>query len=132
MGNKIPDWYKEMTKLAKSYYTLLHMRSEIEKDVLLGSSGPADGMPRTPSPGDPTARKAELLIRTKEEADAPIRAMQAAMDNLWDEKERQFIRLNLYQQIPMHWINIPIPIITMKRIRSRFLRDVARRLGKIP
>jgi hypothetical protein len=132
MGVKVPEWYLEVTEIAKSYYDLLKQRADIEREILLCSSGPADGMPRNPEPGDPTARKAEQLIHKKGNLDMQITAIQKALDELYDDCERQLIRKNLFQRIPMHWINLPMPIITMKRVRRRFLRNAARKMGIIP
>lgn len=129
---KIPkEIYSECVQIAKDYYTLLDQRKEIEKDILLGSSGPADGMPRASTPGNPTAAKAEAMMREKARVDRMIKAIQSALETLPDETARQVIRKNLFQHIPMHWINLPAPIITMKRIRSAFIRQLARNLGKV-
>ena len=129
---KIPqEVYSECAQIAKSYYSLLHQRREIESDILLGSGGPADGMPRASAPGNPTAAKAERMMREKEKVERMIRAIQEALETLPDETAMQVIRKNLFQQIPMHWINLPVSIPTMKRIRAAFICQLARNLGKV-
>lgn len=129
---KIPqEIYSECVQIAKDYYALLRQRSEIERDILLGSSGPADGMPRASAPGNPTAAKAERMMREKEQVDRTIRAIQDALESLPDETAMQVIRKNLFQKIPMHWINLPVSIPTMKRIRATFIQRLARNLGRV-
>ena len=123
--------YSECTRIAKSYYDLLRQRREIEKDILLGSAGPSDGMPRSSTPGNPTAAKAERLMQEKERVDRKIMAIQDALETLPDNAAMQLIRQNLFRKIPMHWVNLPMSIITMKRIRSRFIRQLAKNLGMI-
>lgn len=123
------ETYASCVKIAKSYYDLLRQRREIERDILLGSSAPSDGMPRSAGPGNPTAAKAERLMREKENVDMQIKAIQDALETLPDDPARKLIRQNLFQRIPMHWVNIPMAIVTMKRTRSRFIRQLARNLG---
>ena len=70
MSERIPKKvYKDCTRLAKSYYDLIEQRRQIEKEILYGSSGPSDGMPHGSGAGNPTALKAEKLIREKEQVD---------------------------------------------------------------
>ena len=70
---RIPkEVYKDCTRLAKSYYDLIEQRRQIEKEILYGSSGPSDGMPHGSGAGNPTAMKAEKLIREKEQVDLDL------------------------------------------------------------
>ena len=130
-GYKMPEWKSRATEIAKSYYALLDEKKEIEKDILLGSSGPQDGMPRG-GPGNPTEAKAERLMAAKVDVQRKLDAIHGALETLPDEDARKLIRLNLFKHIPMQLINMnQLPIITMKRIRSQFLRELYRRLNKI-
>ena len=61
---------------------------------------------------------------------ATVKALQDALEELRDDEERHLIRMNLFQRVPMRWVNVSMSIITMKRIRKRYLRIVARKLGK--
>ena len=137
MDKKIPwEIYRECTLIAKSYYDLLEQRRDIEKEILLGSNAPADGMPRSPGVGDPTEQKAEALIQRKAEVEKKIHALQTAFEHLEEEWERKLIRLNLFreQRIPMecltaHGVNVCVR--TMKQKRREFILDVAQLLGMI-
>lgn len=118
--------YSECVRIAKSYYALLKARAEIERDVIYASASGQDGMPKAATVGDPTARKAAEMIRAKADIDCKIRAIQSALESLPDDCARQFIRQNIFRGIPMHWCNLPMSIPTRKRIRSRFIRALAR------
>ena len=124
----IPEWHLEVTRIAKQYNDLLKERAGLEKEILFGRTHTPGGMPRNPAPGDPTGSKAVRLIRERERLDRLIEALQGGLEDMRDNAERQLIRQNLFQRIPMHWVNLPMSIITMKRIRKRYLRNVARRL----
>ena len=52
-GKKIEkEAYCYCVKIAKSYYDLIEERRQIEKEILFGSSGPSDGMPRGGGTGE--------------------------------------------------------------------------------
>lgn len=61
---------------------------------------------------------------------ATVKALQDALEELRDDEERRLIRMNLFQRVPMRWVNVSMSIITMKRIRKKYLHIVARKLGK--
>lgn len=124
----IPEWHLEVTRIAKQYNDLLKERAGLEKEILFSTTHTPGGMPRNPTPGDPTGSKAIRLIRERERLNRLIEALQGGLEDMRDDTERKLIRQNLFQRIPMHWVNLPMSIITMKRIRKRYLRNVARRL----
>ncbi len=77
-----------------------------------------------------TAKNYYALLQQRTRNDKTVRALQDALDDLRDDDERRFIRLNLFQHVPMKWVNVPMSVITMKRVRNRYLRSVARRLSE--
>ena len=136
-GQKIEkEVYCYCVKIAKSYYDLIEERRQIEKEILYGSSGPSDGMPRGSGTGDPTAAKAERLMQEKARVDKQLSAIQRAFDRLEDKWEQMLIRDNLFRH---PWVSMecliargcPMSVPTMKRIRHDFIVDVARELGMI-
>lgn len=136
-GQKIEkEVYCYCVKIAKSYYDLIEERRQIEKEILFGSSGPSDGMPRGGGTGDPTAAKAERLMHEKERVDRQLTALQRAFERLDDKWEKMLIRENLFRH---PWVSmecliargIPYSVPTMKRKRHDFIVDVARELGMI-
>ena len=136
---RIPkEVYKDCTRLAKSYYDLIEQRRQIEKEILYGSSGPSDGMPHGSGAGNPTAMKAEKLIREKEQVDYYLGALQRAYDNLPDEWGMKLIWNNLFRFPPItleclqNRYHYPMSLRTMKTIRHDYIVNVARELGKIP
>lgn len=132
MQERIPrDVYSRCTILAKSYYVLIARRRELARDILLSSPPPSEGMPRSPGAGDPTARKAERLIACTAELDRKINAIHRALDDLPDETARAFIRKNLFDRIPMIYIDLPIAEIGMKRTRRAFVLSLAKHLNEI-
>lgn len=122
--------YQRNARLAKCYYFWQKQRREIERDILLASAGPGDGMPRGNSTGDPTAAKAGKLIALLGEADKKIRALETAMDRMPDEESRTLIRKNLYDHIPLQYIPVNMSERTMKRIRALYIRLVAEEMGE--
>lgn len=125
---EIPEWHLETARIAKQYNDLLKERAGLEKEILFSTTHTPGGMPRNSTPGDPTGSKAIRLIRERERLNKLIEALQGGLEDMRDDTERKLIRQNLFQRIPMHWLNLPMSIITMKRIRKRYLRNVARRL----
>lgn len=137
MCEKIPkEIYQECTRIAKRYYDLIEERRQIEKEILYGSSGPSDGMPRGHGPGNPTAAKAERLMREKQRVDRHLSALQRAFDRLPGKWEQMLIRENLFRH---PWVSMecliargcPMSVPTMKRKRHDYIVDVARELGMI-
>ena len=52
-------------------------------------------------------------------------AIKKCMDELPDDVSREMIKRNLFFQIPMNQINLPISESSMKRIRKKFLLRLA-------
>ena len=57
-----------------------------------------------------------------------------AIEDAWysachDENERKFLSKNIFEKIPMHYIDVPISQSTMKRCRKRFFVRLAENLG---
>ena len=48
-----------------------------------------------------------------------------------NQAEREFIKQNLFEQIPMQFINLYNDIRTMKRAREEYSRILAEELGEI-
>ena len=124
-----PDTYHIVLTIAKSYYTLLRRRREID-DAIRWESRQVDGPPGG-APGNPTARKAERLITKKDQNERKIQAIEKAWNEMSDDTERELIERNLFQKIPMNWINLPMSERSMKRVRRRFLRCLAEELGEL-
>ena len=125
---KVSEWHLETARIAKQYNDLLKERAGLEKEILFSTTHTPGGMPRNPAPSDPAGSKAIRLIRERERLNKLIEALQGGLEDMRDDTERKLIRQNLFQRIPMRWVNLPMSIITMKRIRKRYLRNVARRL----
>lgn len=131
MTDRIPkEIYSQCTALAKSYYAMLRRRKELEEQILYGSPC-NDGQPKGSGTGDPTARKAERLVVAKERNEWKIRAVEQAWCRMVDETDRELIKQNLFKQIPMHCIDLPMSVIDMKRTRKKYLTFLAEELGEI-
>ena len=122
--------YARNTALCKSYRILLKRLRQIERDILYSGTPPANGMPHASGTGDPTAAKAERLVRLKADTERKVQAINAAYDLLPDDTARDMIRRNVFDGIPMQNIDTPMSIRTMKRIRSEFVRRVAENMGE--
>lgn len=131
MTDRIPkEIYSQCTALAKSYYAMLRRRKELEEQILYGSPC-NDGQPKGSGTGDPTARKAERLVVAKERNEWKIRAVEQAWCRMVDETDRELIKQNLFKQMPMHCIDLPMSVIDMKRTRKKYLTFLAEELGEI-
>lgn len=129
--DRIPkEIYSQCTALAKSYYAMLRRRKELEEQILYGSTC-NDGQPKGSGTGDPTARKAERLVIAKERNEWKIRAVEQAWCRMIDETEREFIKQNLFEQIPMQCINLPMSIRSMKYAREKYINFLAEEMGEI-
>lgn len=124
------DIYRQCTAIAKSYYAMLDRRKEAVEDALHGTA-PPDGQPHGPGTGNPTARKAERLIAARQRNEQKIRAVEQAWARMADDTAREFIRQNVFEGVPMQYIDLPVSIPTMKRMRSKFVCMVAEELGEI-
>ena len=131
MTDKIPkDIYRQCTLIAKSYYSMLKRRRELEEQILFGSPC-SDGQPKGSGVGDPTARKAERLIAAKERNEQKIRAVEQAWCRMVDEQAREFIKKNLFEGVQMQYVNLPMSIPTMKLLRIKFIRFLAEELDEV-
>lgn len=131
MNDRIPtDIYRLCVAVSKSYYTMRLRRAEQEETILHGSVC-NDGQPRARGAGDPTGRKAERLVAAKERNDRKIRAVEQAWVRMVDETAREFVKKNLFENVQMQYIDLPMSIRTMKRTRAQFIRYVAEELGEI-
>ena len=124
------DIYRQCTSIAKSYYAMLQRRQELT-EMILYSSVLADGQPKSNSTGNPTAQKAEKLIALQSRNDYKIKAVEQAWARMPDMAARDFIKFNVFQGVQMHYINLPLSIRTMKRLRSQFIFYIAEELGEI-
>lgn len=57
-----------------------------------------------------------------------------AIENAWyaasaDEFERIYISKNIFDGLPMHYVNVPMSQSAMRRCRKRFLEQLAVNLG---
>lgn len=128
---RIPaDIYWQCVAVAKSYYTMIRRRQEMEEIILHGSPV-NDGQPKGSGTGNPTARKAEQLLAARERNDQKIRAVERAFFRMNDKCAQDFVRKNLFEGVRMHYINLPLSLATMKRYRSKFIQILAHELGEL-
>lgn len=124
------DVYRMAVNVAKSYYAMLRRREEIEDEVINASQS-SDGQPHGSGISDTTAQKAERILLRQEENERKIKAVEQAWAAFAEPYQREFIRLNLFENIRMEDINLPFAIITMKRLRKKFLIHVAENLHEV-
>ncbi|HCW79767.1 MAG TPA: hypothetical protein DG942_01510 [Ruminococcaceae bacterium] len=124
------DIYREAVNVAKSYYAMLRRQKEIE-DEIINASHVQDGQPRGTTPGDATGSKAERIILRQAENGRKIKAVKQAWTTMTEPFQREFIRLNFFENIRMDDINLPISSRSMKRLRHKFLLSVAENLHEI-
>ena len=124
------DVYRNAVNISKSYYAMLRRRHEIE-DEIIQASHPPNGQPGGGGPGNPTERKAERIIQRQAENERKIKAVEQAWAAFSEPYQREFIRLNLFENIRMDNINLPISLRSMKRLRHKFLINVAENLHEI-
>ena len=124
------DIYRNAVNISKSYYAMLRRRHEIEDEIISASNAP-DGQPGGGGPGDPTGRKAERIIQRQAENERKMKAVEQARDEFAEPYQREFIKLNLFENIRMDDINLPVSLRSMKRLRKKFLIQVAENLNEI-
>jgi hypothetical protein len=124
------DIYREAVNVAKSYYAMLRRRQEIE-DEIINASPVSDGQPHGTTPGNPTEYKTERILLRQAENERKIKAVEQAWSEFTEPYQREFIKLNLFENIRMDDINLPMSIRSMKRLRKKFLIGVARNLNEI-
>ena len=100
MQNSMPtDIKAQATAIAKNYYILLAHCEHQEKSTL---------------PCEHEKQK--------------IRAVEQAWARMGDDVAREFVRRNLFEGERMQYIDLPVSISTMKRLRRRFLLYVSEEL----
>ena len=124
------DIYREAVNTAKSYYALLRRQKDIE-DEIINASPTSDGQPRGNQTSDTTAQKAEKIIKRQAQNDRKIKAIKQAWAVFTEPYQREFIKLNLFENIRMDDINLPVSLRSMKRLRKKFLIQVAKNLNEI-
>ena len=124
------DIYREAVNTAKSYYALLRRQKDIE-DEIINASPTSDGQPRGNQTSDTTAQKAEKIIKRQAQNERKIKAVEQAWDEFTEPYQREFIKLNLFENIRMDDINLPVSLRSMKRLRKKFLIQVAENLDEI-
>lgn len=60
-----------------------------------------------------------------------IKAIEQSWAEMVDETEREFIKKNLFEGIPMQCINLPMSMSAMKRARRKFLTLLAKKIGEM-
>lgn len=77
------------------------------------------------------AKAYTAMLKSSEQAEnrQKTEAVRLALEALRDDTERELIRRNLFDKVPLQYIPIPLSLSTMKRIRARFLRLLAENLG---
>ena len=63
--------------------------------------------------------------------DFKIKAIEQSWAAMVDETEREFIKKNLFEGIPMQCINLPMSMSAMKRARRKFLTLLAKKIGEM-
>lgn len=125
------DIYSLCLVTAHSYYALLRRRVTLADDIILASPPPPDGQPSTHGGSNETANKAERLMQRREHLDTKIKAIEQAWHSMPDETSREFIRLNMFEQVPMNYTYLPLSERTMQRRRHEFLSALAKNLYEI-
>lgn len=124
------DVYRTAVNVSKSYYAMIRRQREIE-DEIINSSSCSDGMPHGSGISDTTAQKAERIILRQAENERKIKAVEQAWAIFADTCQREFIKLNFFENIRMDDINLPMAVRSMKRLRKAFLFVVAENLHEI-
>lgn len=124
------DVYRMAVNVSKSYYAMLRRRQEIENDIIHESPA-SDGQPHGSGTSDTTGQKAERIILRQAENERKIKAVEQAWAIFTEPWQREFIRLNFFENIRMDDINLPMAVISMKRLRKTFLIAVAENLNEI-
>lgn len=65
------------------------------------------------------------------ELERKISAVQSALEALPDEISRELIRQNMFKRVPMNRLDLPMSITTMKRIRTKFVYELAKRMNEV-
>ena len=116
-------------RICSRYLTMKRQLDFLRKEIIHGSAGPADGMPRGSGTGDPTARKAERLIVSLARVEEKIRAVEDALDALPDDEAKYLIRKNIFEGVPIKSVDVHMSESTCKRVREAYILRVAVNLG---
>ena len=125
------DIYSLCLITAHSYYALLRRRGALADEIIGASPPPPDGQPCVHGSSNETADKAERLIQRQEHLDTKIKAIEQAWHSMPDETSREFIRLNMFERVPMNYTYLPLSERTMQRRRHEFLSALAKNLYEI-
>jgi len=109
---------------------MLRRRQEIENDII-HESPCSDGQPHGSGTSDTTAQKAERIILRQAENERKVNAVEQVWAIFAEPCQREFIKLNFFENIRMDDINLPMAVISMKRLRKTFLMAVAENLHEI-
>lgn len=124
------DVYRTAVNTAKSYYAMLRRRKEIE-DEIIHESPCSDGQPHGSGTSDTTGQKAERILLRQAENDRKIKAVEQAWAIFAEPCQREFIKLNFFEDIRMDDINLPMCLRSMKTLRKQFLCAVAENLHEV-
>ena len=124
------DVYRTAVNVAKSYYAMLRRQKEIE-DEIINESPCSDGQPHGSGTSDTTAQKAERILLRQAENERKVKAVEQAWAIFPNQYDREFIKLNFFENIRIDDINLPMCSRTMKTIRKTFLFSVASNLHEI-
>ena len=102
------DIYSLCLITAHSYYALLRRRGALADEIIGASPPPPDGQPCVHGGSNETADKAERLIQRQEHLDTKIKAIEQAWHSMPDETSREFIRLNMFERVPMNYTYLPL------------------------
>lgn len=103
---KIPnDIYSQCYSIAKSYHDMLARRVSFAED--------------------------EACNAVSERNEVKIKALEQAWAQMADETEREFIKLNIFEGVRMHYIELPLSIRSMKRLRAKFIFMLAVELNEL-
>jgi hypothetical protein len=125
------DIYSLCLITAHSYYALLRRRDKLEQEIILASPPPPDGQPSVHGGNNETADKAERLIVRQERLNIKIKAIEQAWNTMPDDTSKEFIRLNMFERVPMIYISLPMSERSMQRRRHEFLTELAKNLYEI-
>jgi hypothetical protein len=123
------DVYYRVVNIAESYYILLDRLKEMESSVMF--KGPIkDGQPRGNQLSNPTARKAEKIMRKQEECNRKITAIELSLKHV-GPVYREFIKQHFFEHKPMESIDLHMSLQDKEDVKQFFLIKLARNLNEI-
>lgn len=123
------DVYYRVLNIASSYYVLLDRLKKMESSVMF-KAPIKDGQPHGNQVSDPTAHKAEKIIRKQEECNRKITAIERAWNHL-GPIYKNFIELHFFEHKDMKKIDLPMSLQEKQEVRTFFLIKLARNLNEI-